>query len=50
MSMDAISSIVNEQVIIDQDKCIIVIFVQSGACDQKVLRVKNVNLEKDNRT
>lgn len=42
--MDAIS-IVNEQVIIDQDKCINCdICIQ--ACDQKVLRVKNVNLEK----
>lgn len=42
--MDAIS-IVNEQVIIDQDKCINCdICIQ--ACDQKVLRVKNVYLEK----
>lgn len=42
--MDAIS-IVNEKVIIDQDKCINCdICIQ--ACDQKVLRVKNVNLEK----
>ncbi|WP_455684310.1 [Fe-Fe] hydrogenase large subunit C-terminal domain-containing protein [Thomasclavelia sp.] len=42
--MDAIS-IVNEQVIIDQDKCINCdICIQ--ACDQKVLRVRNVNLEK----
>lgn len=42
--MDAIS-IVNEQVIIDQDKCINCdICIQ--ACDQKVLRVKHVDLEK----
>ena len=42
--MDAIS-IVNEQVIIDKDKCINCdICIQ--ACDQKVLRVKQVDLQK----
>lgn len=41
--MDAIS-IVNEQVIIDEDKCINCdICIQ--ACDQKVLRIKNIDLE-----
>ncbi|WP_249026606.1 4Fe-4S dicluster domain-containing protein [Thomasclavelia cocleata] len=41
---DAIS-IVNEQVIIDKDKCINCdICIQ--ACDQKVLRVKHVDLQK----
>ena len=42
--MDAIS-IVNEQVIIDKDKCINCdICIQ--ACDQKVLKVKQVDLQK----
>lgn len=42
--MDAIS-IVNEQVIIDKDKCINCdICIQ--ACDQKVLKVKQVTYKK----
>ncbi|MFQ9889509.1 MAG: 4Fe-4S binding protein [Streptococcus sp.] len=46
--MDAIS-IVNEQVIIDEDKCINCdICIQ--ACDQKVLRIKNIDLESTLKT